>query len=187
MEITLFNVICNNNECEHQFMTSSREHNLCPCCGEKSIQYLNDTIIARYNEKEDLTDGTSEIDAISDKREVLTAILIASTYISNDPVIARYDDNQGFRLNLRESNFTEDIIKLLNLSSASELISMIYDELYDVHPLLIYDPLFECIERDSYTDEYGCLYESGEVISSIAKEFYNWVKNNQDYIKEMFK
>ena len=179
MKITLFTVICNNSECEHQFMTSSSEHTLCPCCGEESIEYLDDTVVATYDEKEDLTE------AMSDKSDILTGILIASTYVSGDCVIARFDDNQGFRLNLKESDFTDDIVKLLNLSSIDDFISIIYDEIYDVHPLLIYDPLFECIERESYTDEEGCLYESGEVRPSIAKEFYDWILNNHEYIKDM--
>lgn len=179
MKVTLFTVICKNSECENQFMTSSSEHTLCPCCGEESIEYLDDTVVATYNEKKDLTE------AMSDKRDVLTGILIASTYISNDCVIARYDDNQGFRLNLKESDFTDDIVKLLNLSSTNDLISMIYDELGEIHALLIYDPVFDCIERESYTDEDGCLYESGEVRPSIAEEFYDWISDNHDYIKEI--
>ena len=35
------------------------------------------------------------------------------------------------------------------------------DELNEIHALLIHDPVFDCIERESYTDEYGYLYESG--------------------------
>ena len=187
MNVTLFTVICKNSECENQFMTSSPEHTLCPCCGEESIEYLDNTIVATYDKKEDLTESTPDIsDVLTDKSDVLTAILIASTYASGDCVIARYDDNQGFRLNLKESNFTEDIVKLLNLSSTNDLISMIYEELNDEeHALLIYDPVFDCIERESYTDEYGYLYESGQVKPSTAKKFYSWISNNHDYIKEM--
>lgn len=184
MEITLFKVICNNCECNTQFMTNSTEHTICPNCGEESIHYENDTIVATYNEKTDYST------LIFNKVEALVGILIASTYSSGDCVIARYDDNQGFRLNLKQSTFTDKILEILNLSSINDLNSLIYDELdkqYEIHSVLIYDPIFECIERESYTDEHGCLYESSEVIPSIAEEFFNFILENSDSISKIFK
>ena len=35
-------------------------------------------------------------------------------------------------------------------------------------------------------NEDGCLYEDGSIRSSIAKEFYKWITNNKEYIKDIF-
>lgn len=181
MEINLYTVTCNNDECGHEFMTSSTEHSTCPSCGEENITYSNDSVVATYTKKDNLDE------ILDDQESILLGILIASSYISNDYVIARYDDNSGFKLNFKESNFTDDMVKLLGLSSFNELVSLIFDTFgEDIHAKLIYDCRFSCIERDSYSDEYGALYESGEVYSSDSKEFYNWINSHKDFIKEMF-
>lgn len=181
MEINLYTVTCNNDECRHEFMTSSTEHSTCPSCGEENVTYSDSYVVATYTEKDNLDK------IMNDKENILTGILIASSYISNDYVIARYDDNAGFRLNFRESAFTDEMVKLLNLSSFDDLVSLIFDTFgEDIHESLIYEGIFSCIERDSYYDEDGALYESGEVYSSDSKEFYNWINSHKDFIKEMF-
>lgn len=181
MEIKLFSIKCKNEECGFESLITSTEHMNCPSCGEETLEWSNDSIVA---ETYDLFE--SDIDGlIEDKRDLLAAIVIASSYISGDCVIARYEDNSGFELNMRTSEFTDEMVELLKLKSEDELVSMIHDEIIDIHASLIYDPVFTCIERDSYSDSYGDLYESGSVRPSIAKKFYNWIKDNKPQIIDM--
>ena len=181
MELKLFNVVCKNEECKYSFVSSSDEHTSCPSCGEECIEYSDDTITTETNDVFE-----SNIDLLmEDKKSLLAGVLIASSYISDDDVIARYDDNAGFRLNLKPSEFIDDIIKLFALKSESDLTKLIYSEFGDIHASLIYEPIFECIERDSYTDEYGDLYEWGYVKNSTAKKFYNWIRNNEAQVLEL--
>lgn len=181
MEIILFKIECKNEECGFESLTTSTEHMNCPSCGEETLEWSNDSIVA---ETYDLFNSDIE-NLIEDKRDLLAAVVIASSYISGDCVIARYEDNTGFQLNMRSSEFIDEMVKLFKLKSEDELIKMIHNEFQDIHASLIYDPIFECIERDNYSDIYGDLYESGSVSPSIAKKFYTWIKNNKSKIVEM--
>lgn len=181
MELKLFNIVCRNKECGYSFVSSSDEHTSCPSCGEECIEYSNDMMTA---ETYDVFESNIDL-LMEDKKAVLAGILIASSYATCDDTIARYDDNAGFRLNLKSSEFIDDMVKLLKLKSTSDLIEMIYDEFGDIHASLIYDPIFECIERESYNDEDGNLYESGYIKHSTAKKFYNWIKNNEAEVLEL--
>ncbi|MBQ8997107.1 MAG: hypothetical protein IJ086_00275 [Clostridium sp.] len=177
MEIRLFSVTC--EDCEFETLTTSNEYMSCPSCGEDSLKWSNDTILAESYDvfKEDIGG------LIKESRDVLGAIVIANSYISGESTLAWYDDNEGFRLNLKETEFTDEIVKLLKLESTSDLKEKIYDGIgEDIHSLLIYDPMFECIERDRYCDEYDDLYESGSVIPSTAKKFYEWIKENRNWV-----
>lgn len=58
----------------------------------------------------------------------------------------------------------------------SELEKLIHEKLGgDIHSLLIYEPIFDFIERSSYSDEDDCLYEEGYVSSDIAKKAYDYI------------
>lgn len=184
MEIRLFKIECKNEECGFSSLIESTEHMNCPNCGEETLEWSSDSIIVETYDifKSDI------YELIEDKRDLLAAIIIASSYVSGDSVIARYEDdgeNAGFGLNMRTSEFVDEMVKLFNLKSEDELVSLIYNEFGDIHASLIYDPIFDCIERDSYSDIYGNLYESGSVTPSIAKKFYQWIKENKGYIAEI--
>lgn len=181
MEIQIFKVFCKNKDCGYEFITSSDKHTHCPNCKEKDIEYnegmaFNNPYNAHQLNVESL---------IEDKATALTAVLIASSYISGDDIIARYDDNKGFKLNLKSSKFIDDIIRMLDLTSESDLLDMISDEIEDTHASLIYEPKFACIKRYHYYDEDGDLHESGFVKYSISKEFYIWITNNLEKVKNI--
>ena len=177
MEIRLFNVIC--EDCEFETLTTSNEYMSCPSCGEDSLKWSNDTILATSYDV--FKEGIGSL--IDEPRDILGAIVIANSYISGDSTIARYDDIDGFRLNFKETNFTDEMVKLLKLESTSDLKKKIYDGIgEDIHSLLIYEPMFNCIERDKWYNEYNDLHESGFVISSTAKKFYEWIKENRNWV-----
>lgn len=180
MEFELFAVSCKNKDCGYGFVTNSIEHKRCPSCDGKLIEYSPDSINATSNDI--FIDDLEE--SMNTKRHALAGILVASSYASGDPIIARFDDYSGFNLNLHESEFTDKILKVLGLSSISELEVMI-NESMEVHPSLIYEPILDCIQRERFVDEDDCLYESGEVEPYIAKKFYYWILNNTSHIAEV--
>ena len=171
MKMELFNIVCKNEDCGYEFISNCDEHIVCPSCGEESLNYLHQTISA------DIKDNDINYSMyVCDEETTLASILIASTNASGDYTIARYDDNRGFRLNLKDSEFIDKIIDKLNLNSMSELEKLIREKLgADIHSLLIYDPIFDFIERSSYSDEDGCLYEEGYVSSTIAKKAHDYI------------
>ena len=181
MEIRLFKIECKNEECGFESLVTNTEYMSCPSCGEETLEWSNDSIVA---ETCDVFNSDIE-NLIEDKRDLLAAVVIASSYINGDCVIARYEDNTGFQLNMKSSEFTDKMVELFKLKSEYELIEMIHGEFQDIHASLIYDPIFECIERDNYSDIYGDLYESSSVRPSIAKKFYTWIKDNESKIVEI--
>lgn len=177
MEFKLFNVSCKNEECGHSFVSSYSEHIVCPSCGEETLNYSSDAITVYSNDI-----FFDDIDEIMEHEDnVLTGVLIASSYISDDETIARFDDYEGFRLNLKESDFTDKIVKLSGLSSINEIEDFILAN-SDCHSDLIYDPIIPCIQREHYSDEEGYLFELGYVCSSQSKKVYKWIKENMDYV-----
>ena len=127
MKYDLFLVKCSNEECSHEFVTNSTEHTDCPSCGEQ-VSYSNDSIVAKTN---DIFDADVE-SYMNSVEGILSGILIASTYASNDDVIARYSDDDSFRFNINKSAFTDEMVKLIGVSSIYDIVDML-EERVDVH------------------------------------------------------
>lgn len=181
MKFKLFAVNCKNEECGHELVTNSLEITSCPSCGG-DIAYSDDYITAISDEI-----FSSDVKSlVDDKETALAGILIALSYINGHDTIARYDDNCGFRLNIKKSEYTDKILNKLGISSIPQLQDLI-EENMDEHESLIIDPVFECIERSYYYDEDDNLYERGYVASSTAKKFYDWILANTDYITDILK
>lgn len=181
MEFTLLSVKCENQECRYEFVTNSREHTSCPSCGE-NIVYSDDYITAISNDI-----FSNDINSLmSNKEGVLAGVVIALAYINGEDTVARYDDCDGFRFNIKESIYTDKFLKILEIASRYHLEYLI-EEYMNAHESFIIEPIFECIVRNYYYNEDCDLYESGNIESFISKKFYDWIIANISYVKKMLK
>lgn len=180
MKFNLFVVMCQNEECGHEFVTNSGEHTSCPACGD-NIVYSNDSVEVETNEMFE-----SDIASfMSTKEGALVGVLVSLAYINGADTIARYDDNIGFRLNIKNSEYTKKVLEKINIKSISELEDLVDETIEDAHESLIIEPVIDCIERSSYCDEDGTLYESGEINFASAKKFYKYLESHNYSIAEL--
>lgn len=187
--LNLFEITCNNKKCRYAFMSSSDEHTVCPSCGSKYISYSN---LKQYEAKEitlenkiiDIRDYLDDFLDCNEDKYILTALVIASTYMSESSTIASYDENNGLRVVLNYNELVKKLIKSAGLKNMAELESKI-NKCESIDDVIMLDCMFSFIRRDSYYDENGVFCENVWVKPKDASLIYYWVEDNFKKIVNM--
>lgn len=186
MELTLFTIICQHEDCGYTFISNSEEHRLCPYCGEENVVYDDGIMTIEVpSSQEEVEDYLNY--AIESKGDLALAVILANASVVGDSCVARFDDYQGFRLNLTESDFLNQMIAQFGLTSMDEFEEWVEEEVYDIHASLIFDPVIEYVSRDHYVDESGNLFESGHIEMADSEAIYEWIQNHPEQVNQFLK
>ena len=186
MELTLFTIVCEHEDCGYVFISSSEEHRFCPCCGEEEVTYDDGVMTIEVpSSQEEVADYLNY--AIESKGDLALAVILANASEVGDSCVARFDDDQGFRLNLRESDFLNQMIAQFGLASMDEFEEWIEEEVSDIHASLIFDPVIKYVSRDHYVDERGNLFESGHIEMADSEAIYRWIQTHTEQVHQFLK
>lgn len=186
MELRLFKIHCLEHGCGYVFISSSEEHRFCPCCGEENVVYDDGVMTIEVpSSQEEVEDYLNY--AIESKGDLALAVILANASVVGDSCVARFDDYQGFRLNLTESDFLNQMIAQFGLTSMAEFEEWVEEEVYDIHASLIFDPVIKYVSRDHYVDESGNLFESGHIEMADSEAIYEWIQNHPEQVNQFLK
>lgn len=182
VNLNLFEISCNNQDCMYEFVSSSDEHSTCPDCGSKHISYSN---LKRYEAKEvtsenkivNIKDYLNDFLDLNEYKYVLPGLAIASTHMSESSTIASYNENSGLRVKLNDNRLIKMLVKSAGLKNVAELESKI-NECESIDDVIMLDCMFSFIKRDSYHDENGVFCENVWVKPKDASLIYSWVEDN---------
>lgn len=183
MELRLFKIHCLEQKCGYEFFSNSKAHTICPICGAENLAYRDDVMVEGADLEDSLENYLSY--AIETIEDFALAFVIANAYITDETCLARKDSFQGFRLNVKPSEFLQDQLYRFNMPSI-DAFKLWLEKSVDLTAALIYDPVFRCIYRESYSDEEGNLYESGHINYSDAKRVFKWLMKHDEELMTYF-